>query len=308
MLPLCTLLLLLTGLMTSCSDSKSANNEGDKLTLVTTTTYMTDLVKVIGGDKIEVQNLCGPGVDPHTYVATAGDVEDMQKADVLVSIGVGLEAQLAKILDSLKAKGAKVICAGDGMKPEQLLRVDEDGVMVNDPHIWNDVAVWTSVAEHVADKLSVYDPLNKEIYKANLAAYKKQLAELNTYVDHRFKEIPAESRVLITAHDAFGYMARAYGIEVDALQGLSTATEAGTKDVSALADKIAQRKIKAIFIENIASPQTMEALQAAVRAKGAEVKMGGELYSDALGDEASGRDTYLKVIKGNVDTIVDALK
>ena len=308
LLSVCAISALCAGVFSSCTEKKSETAIDGKLSLVTTTTYTADLARVIAGDKVNVTNLCGPGVDPHTYVATVGDVAAIEKADVLVYIGFGLEAQLDKILTGMKKRGANVICSADSVRAHKVIAVDEDGEMVKDPHIWNDVTIWSDVAAGFAAKMCEYDPVNAASYKANLAAYQKELVELDIYVKARMQEIPVGSRVLITAHDAFSYMAKAYGIEVDALQGLSTATEAGTKDVMKLTEKILAKRIKAIFVENIANPDTMQSLIQAVQAKGGDVKMGGELYSDALGDEASGRDTYIKVIKGNAQLIVEALK
>lgn len=302
------LMLMSMGMIVSCTDRNETAGSDGKLKMVTTTTYMSDLAKVITGDKVELKNLCGPGVDPHTYVATLSDVRDLESAAIIAYSGVGLEAQLAKILTKLKDGGAQIICAADSVKPEMFLEFDEDGEIVQDPHIWNDVNIWMDVAKGFTAKMVSYDPANAAYYEANLAAYLQELEELNTYVINRVAEIPEESRVVITVHDAFEYMAKAYGLEVDALNGLSTATEAGTKDISNLAEKIAANKIKAIFMENSANPEAMAALKAAVQAKGGDVTEGGELFSDALGDEETGCDTYIKVIKGNIDTIVNALK
>ncbi len=302
------LMLVGMGTFVSCSERDGASESSGKLKMVTTTTYMADLAKEIAGEKVEIKNLCGPGVDPHTYVATLSDVRDLESAAVIAYSGVGLEAQLAKILTKLKDNGAQIICAGDSVPPLMFLAFDEDGTSVSDPHIWNDVTIWKEVAKGFTDKMKTYDPANADYYQANLDSYIVQLDELHQYALNRVQEIPADSRIVITVHDAFEYMAKAYGFEVDALQGLSTATEAGTLDIRNLADKIAANKIKAIFIENTANPEAMAALKAAVQAKGGDVTTGGELFSDALGDEESGRDTYIKVIKGNVDTIVDALK
>ena len=179
---------------------------------------------------------------------------------------------------------------------------------VHDPHIWFDVSLWEAAAKTVADGLSQADPDGKSGYEANLDAYLKELEETDTYIRNRAAELPEKQRVLVTAHDAFQYFGKAYGFEVRGLQGISTDAEAGTADVSDLANFIVERQIKAIFVESSVPPKTIEALQAAVKSKGFDVAIGGELYSDSLGDEDSGAGTYLLTVKANIDTIVDALK
>lgn len=302
-------ILSLSVLLAGCSAPGANTNaaKDDKMNVVATTTMLADLSRVIGGEKVTVNGLMGPGVDPHLYQASAGDVSLMQKADVVVYNGLHLEGKMGEIFENLTGQGADVICIEDGLDKSKLLAWEEDASL-HDPHIWFDVSLWEEAAKTVAEGFSKADPDGKSYYEANLDAYLKELGETDTYIRNRAEELPKEQRVLITAHDAFQYFGKAYGFEVRGLQGISTDAEAGTADVSDLANFIVKRRIKAIFVESSVPPKTIEALQAAVKAKGFDVAIGGELYSDSLGDSASGADTYILTVKANIDTIVDALK
>lgn len=293
--------------LSGCTPAASTNTTGGKLNIVATTTMIADITRVIGGDDVEVNGLMGPGIDPHLYQASAGDVTLMQKADVVIYNGLHLEGKMGEIFESLSSQGSAVICIEDGIDRRVLL-ISADDENVYDPHIWFDVSIWKSASEIVAQGLIDIDPDNEQAYKGNLENYLKELDELDKYIKDRVAELPEGQRVLVTAHDAFSYFGNAYGFEVKGLQGISTEAEAGTGDVSSLAAFIADRQIKAIFIESSVPPKTIEALRDAVKAKGFDVSIGGELYSDALGDEDSGAETYILTFKSNVDTIVDSLK
>jgi manganese/zinc/iron transport system substrate-binding protein len=179
---------------------------------------------------------------------------------------------------------------------------------IHDPHVWFDVSIWRLTIAPVADKLAEIDPANAAEYQRNAAAYAAELDELHTYAREKFATIPAAQRVLVTAHDAFNYLGRAYGLEVRGLQGISTATEAGTGDVQDLAAFIAQQKIPAMFVETSVSPRAIEAVRQAVRSRGFEVVVGGEIYSDALGDTDTPAGTYIGMVRHNIDTITAALR
>ncbi|WP_312159924.1 metal ABC transporter solute-binding protein, Zn/Mn family [Oscillibacter sp.] len=296
-------------LLAGCS-SPTVNTDptqDNQLNIVATTTMLADLSSVIGGERVTVDGLMGPGIDPHLYQASAGDVSLMQKADVVVYNGLHLEGKMGEIFENLSTQGPVVICIEEGLDESKLLAWETDS-SVHDPHIWFDVSLWEAAAKTVADGLSQADPDGKSDYDANLDAYLKELEETETYIQTRAAELPDGQRVLVTAHDAFQYFGKAYGFEVRGLQGISTDAEAGTADVSDLANFIVERQIKAIFVESSVPPKTIEALQAAVKAKGFDVAIGGELYSDSLGDADSGAGTYILTVKANIDTIVDALK
>ena len=291
--------------LTACGAQEEADD--GKLQIVTTTTMLYDLTASIAGEYANVTALMGPGVDPHLYQASAGDVTKMQNADIVVYNGLHLEGKMGDIFASLNDQGRDIICGADGIDPEILLS-DENNPEIYDPHVWFDAGIWMDVAEHTAEKLGEFDPEHAEAYQTNKDAYVASLTELDTYIRGRVAELPENARVLVTAHDAFRYFGQAYGFDVRGLQGISTDAEAGTADVSNLAKFIADNQIKAIFVESSVPPKNIEALQAAVKARGFDVAIGGELYSDSLGDEASGANTYVLTCKANIDTIVDALK
>ncbi len=301
-------ILSLTLLLVGCSaPAVNTDSSKDKLNIVATTTMLADLVSSIGGERVTVNGLMGPGIDPHLYQASAGDVSLMQKADVVVYNGLHLEGKMGEIFENLSNQGSAVICIEKGLDESNLLAWENDS-SIHDPHIWFDVSLWKDAAKTVAIGLTDADPNGKAEYEANLDAYLKELDKTDTYIRSRADELAEEQRVLVTAHDAFQYFGKAYGFEVRGLQGISTDAEAGTADVSELANFIVKRQIKAIFVESSVPPKTIEALQAAVKAKGFDVSIGGELYSDSLGDAKSGADTYILTVKANIDTIVNALK
>ena len=281
--------------------------EDSVLNVVATTTMLNDLVSIIGGDSVKSVGLMGSGIDPHLYKASAGDVTKLLDADVVVYNGLHLEGQMGKIFESLNKQNKDVICAENGIDASKLL-ADPVTPDAHDPHIWFDVTIWMDVATYVSTRLSEIDPANAENYKSNLEAYMVELKDLDQYIKDRVAELPEAQRVLITAHDAFHYFGNGYNFEVKGLQGISTEAEAGTADVSTLATFIADNKIKAIFVESSVPRKNVEALQAAVSAKGFDTVIGGELYSDSLGDATTGHDTYITTCKANVDTIIDALK
>lgn len=306
---LCLAVLVGSGCSKTVKTTGMATNDQREadLNVVATTTMISDLVNIIGAGQVNVTALMGPGIDPHLYQASAGDVINMQEADIVVYNGIHLEGKMGDIFASLKEQGRTVICLEDGLD-EIMLLADAENPQIHDPHIWFDVLNWKAAAKHLAAELSKADPEHRECYQANLDAYLIELDELDQYIKNRILELPQTQRVLVTAHDAFRYFGRAYGVHVMGLQGISTDAEAGTADLSNLAAFIANNQIKAIFVESSVPPKNIEALQAAVKAKGFQVIIGGELYSDSLGDQESGTDTYLLTVKANVDTIVDALK
>lgn len=294
-------------LLSACAPSSAAEEAEGRLQVVATTTLLYDMALALGGEHTSVRALMGPGIDPHLYHASARDVTRMQDADVVLYNGLHLEGKMGDIFAALGKRGGNVIRAEDAIAPAALL-ADESNPDVQDPHIWFDVGIWMDVARHVAARLAEIDPANADDYRANLQAYLDELADLDRYIRARVGELDEEQRVLVTGHDAFRYFGRAYGFEVRGLQGISTEAEAGTGDVRELAAYIAEHRIKAIFVESSVSPKNIEALKAAVRARGFAVELGGSLYSDSLGDEASGHATYVLTYKANIDTIIDALK
>lgn len=281
-----------------------AGDDG-RLPVVATTGMVADVARRVGGDHVRVEGLMGPGIDPHLYKASEGDVRRLWRARLVLYNGLHLEARMADVLARMNDRTPTVAVAEaiDGRK--LLSPAGYEGSY--DPHVWFDVALWREVVEPVRNALSRVDPERAEAYARNAAAYLQELDALDAYVRTRAAEVPAESRVLVTAHDAFHYFGEAYGFEVRGLQGISTASEAGAGDVQALANLIAGRRIPAIFVESSVPRRTIEAVRAAVRSRGFEVEVGGQLYSDALGAPDSPAGSYTGMVRHNIDTIVEAL-
>jgi len=275
--------------------------------VTTTTGMLADIVRNVGAGRVEVTSLMGPGVDPHLYKPSSGDVIKLDRADVIFYNGLHLEGRMAELFEKMARAGKRTFAVAIAIDPARLIALPESPGH-HDPHIWFDVTLWQEAARFVARTLSDVDPAARELYAHNAEFYLEQLDELHAYAERQVALIPPESRVLITAHDAFGYFGRRYGFEVRGLQGVSTASEAGARSVQALAALIAERRIKAVFVESSVPPATIEALQAATRARGWDVAIGGELFSDAMGADGTPEGTYIGMFKHNVDTIVRALR
>lgn len=282
-----------------------ADLSGRKIKVAATIGMIGDTVKNIGGDRVEVTALMGPGVDPHLYKATAGDVQTLEQADAIFYGGLELEGRMTDLFVKMARNKLTVPVASS--IDESLLREPKEFQGKYDPHIWFDVTLWKKAVEVIRDELARLDPGSADLYRKNADAYLAKLDALHGYAKTQVAKIPAPQRVLITAHDAFGYFGQQYGMEVRGLQGTSTATEAGAGDVQSLAQFIAERKIKAIFVESSVPKGTIEAVQKAVQARGFDVVIGGQLFSDAMGPEGTDEGTYIGMVRHNVDTIVKAL-
>jgi manganese/zinc/iron transport system substrate-binding protein len=300
-------LLIFLALLTACSPAAQAGNEGSEqpIRAVATIGMITDIVQIVGGERVQVTGLMGPGVDPHLYKASEGDVALLANAEIIFYNGLHLEAQLGEVLERMQAR-TRTVAVTDGIDRSLLLNPPEFQGLY-DPHVWFDVTLWMNAVETVRDSLSEMDPQSAELYEQNAAAYLVELEELHQYILSQAERVPVEKRVLITAHDAFNYFGRAYGFEVRGLQGISTATEVSTADVQALAAFIVEREIPALFVESSVPQRTIEAVQAAVRSQGFEVQIGGQLYSDAMGDPGTPEGSYTGMVRHNIDTIVAAL-
>ena len=299
------IVIALTGVfLVGCGGSEAAPDDG-QLSVVTTTTIIADVVKELSGDLVKVEALMGPGVDPHLYKASAGDVKRMSNADMVIYNGLHLEGRMGEVFESIKDK---IIFAANESLDESKLLDFETNPGHYDPHVWFDVSIWKDATKRMAEGLKELDPDNGSTYDENLKQYLTQLDELDQYVRDRTGELGEGQRILVTAHDAFQYFGNQYGYEVKGLQGISTDAEAGTSDVRALADFIVENQVKAIFVESSVPRKNIEALQEAVKAKGFDVEIGGELYSDSTGNVGTPAETYIGTLRENIDTIVDALK
>lgn len=298
------LILLLFVLLTVGCETNP--DEEGKIRVVTTTNIIGDLVSEIGGDKIILQSLMGPGVDPHLYKASEGDVMRLFKADIVFFNGLHLEGKLADIFEKMKTR-KHMVSLGEFLPKEKLIASESFGGNY-DPHIWFDISLYKNLSETVTKELSKADPENSEYYEQNNLRYQSELDHLDKNLRNIISELPPKKRILVTAHDAFSYFGKTYGFQVVGLQGISTASEAGVRDVRKLTNFIIEHNIKAIFIENSIPRRTIEALQAAVEAGGHQVEIGGTLYSDSLGNAGSPEGTYAGMFTFNVQTIVNALK
>ena len=274
--------------------------------VVATTSMIADLAREIGGDRVTVEGLMGPGIDPHLYRPRESDVARLVGADVVLYNGLELEGKMGEVLEQVEGRGIVAEPVAEAIGEGSLLAPPE--FQGNpDPHVWMDVALWRRVSTAVADALAALDPTHAETYVANAEAYQARLSDLDDWVRQQVERVPPDQRVLVTAHDAFNYFGEAYGFEVRGLQGLSTATEAGTADVRDLAAFVAERGIPALFVESSVSQRSLQAVVQAVRARGGDVRIGGSLFSDALGDAGTPEGTYEGMIRHNVSTIVEGL-
>jgi len=292
--------------------STNGNGGGTKETLtypykiVTTCAMVTDIVKQVAGDKAEVSGLIGEGVDPHLYQPSRNDVVELLSAQVVFYSGLMLEGGMGDKFSQVSRKGVQVFAVTESLD-EKFLRQPDEFEGHFDPHVWMDVVAWSEATQFIAQALSEYDPDNKSTYEENAAAYQAELKKLDEYSKKVIASVPKEQRVLITAHDAFGYFSRAYDIPVRSVQGLSTESEAGINDINELVDFIVENKVKAIFVESSVAQENIKSVIENCTKRGAEVTIGGELYSDAMGAPGTYEGTYFGMIDHNATLIARAL-
>jgi manganese/zinc/iron transport system substrate-binding protein len=289
-------------LFISC-DTKEKND--GQTYIVCTTGMIKDAVENIVGEKAKIEALMGPGVDPHLYKATQGDLKKLQQADIIVYNGLFLEGKMGEILQKLNRK--KTVIAMAELVPEQshLNNTEFQGAV--DPHIWFDVKLWKQAVELLSNELIKTDTTHQSYYVDNTKKYVNQLDSLHKAVKSEIDKIPDDKKVLVTAHDAFGYFGRAYNVEVRGLQGISTLSEYGLRDVSNLVDYITENKIPAIYTETSVSKKAIKAVLEGCKSKGHDVIIGGSLYSDAMGQEGTFEGTYIGMVHSNVEKIVKGL-
>lgn len=279
-----------------------AADAGKRLKVVCTTGMIGYVAQQLLGETGEVTALMGPGVDPHLYKATASDVSALQSADVVFYNGLHLEGKMIEIFHSLQGSGRRVVGVADGIDKARL-RFIKTGDSYPDPHIWFDVVLWSEIVDPMVRALSEARPADSKAYGQRAAELKKELADLHQWCQTELSKIPKERRVLVTSHDAFGYFGRAYGVEVVALQGISTVSEASTSDVTSLVDFLKKRRVRAIFVESSVAKATMQRV-----ASDAGVQIGGELFSDAMGPAGTPEATYPGMIRHNVNLILKGLR
>ena len=298
--------LLVAGCSEPASTDSNTKSSGRRPKITATTGYLGDLARVLAGNEAEVVVLMGPGVDPHTYRATPSDLNNLRDADVVLAHGMGLEGRLMEAIEGLRRQGRKVIMVQDVLKPDDLIKADGDGHSV-DPHVWFSPRLWIKAGQGVQRVLTAAAP-NIRGSESRLEAWVAEVKQVEEESKTQFAKIPKESRVLMTAHDAFAYLGREFEIEVHGIQGISTATEASAASISNLAKLAIDKNVRAVFVETSVSPSTIEALKKAVEAKDRSIKLGGTLFSDALGDEGTPEGTYVGALRHNLKTIAEALK
>lgn len=284
---------------------KGTDHDQSTLAVLTSISIVEDLVREVGGEKVEVTNLIPAGVDPHTYKTVASDLNKIEGAQIVIFIGRGLEGRLGEVLAGLNPSKVTTLALAGVDDEDTPFDIVEDR---SDPHIWMDPAIWANAADSVAKVLATADPDNAAYYEDNAKRYRNQLNELTRESAIALEKIPSSRRVLITPHDSFRYFGQRFNIRTEGLQGISTATEASAARVRELSDLIAERAIPAVFFESTQPMNTMDALAKAARAKGVDVKVAGPLYTDSLGPADSGATTYLDLFRQNVQTIVQALQ
>jgi manganese/zinc/iron transport system substrate-binding protein len=284
----------------------SVPSRAKPLRVVATTGMIGDVARNVAGDRAAVTDLMGEGVDPHLYKASPGDMRTLGSAELVLFNGLHLEGRLGEALAPL-AKRTRTLAVAEGIAKEKL-RTPPEFEGHPDPHVWFDPMLWASAVESIRDALSAADPVGAPVYQANAEAFLVKLRELDSWARAELAAIPKERRVLVTAHDAFGYFGRAYDVEVLAIQGISTDSEASLRDMNALVDILVARKVPAVFVESSVPRKTIEALVEGCKARGHLVRVGGELFSDAVGPHGTPEGTYIGMLRHNVKTICAALK
>lgn len=303
-----------------CVDSKKTSNQGNSFSgqyqgqypirATVTVGMVADLVREIGGERLEVTQLLGSGVDPHLYKPTRDDVTSLTKADIVFFNGLYLEGKMAETLQRFTEKKRSVAVA-ERLSAERLnaerLNAEHTGDEHPDPHVWMDVSLWSEVAQAIGDELSQYDPTHKEEYQKRTQELRAKLDALHQYGLTQIASIPKDQRVLVTSHDAFRYFGRAYGIEVEAIQGISTESEAGLQRMNELVDMLVSRKVQAVFVESSVPKESIESLLLGAQNRGHKVTIAAELYSDAMGDAGTYEGTYIGMMDHNLSSIARAL-
>jgi manganese/zinc/iron transport system substrate-binding protein len=288
------------------TSAASARHQGEgPVRAVATVGMVADVVRNVGGSHVEVTQVMGAGVDPHLYKATRDDVQSIMRGEIVFYSGLMLEGKMVDTL--LKVSRSKPVYAVTELIDEKNLLEPAEFAGHYDPHVWMDVSAWSNCVDAVGAALGEFDPAHAAEYKANGQSYRRQLAELHEYGKRAIATIPEQRRVLVTSHDAFNYFGRAYGLDVQGVQGISTESEAGLQRINELVDLIVGKRVKAVFVETSVPRKNIEAIVGGARARGHEVVIGGELFSDAMGPEGTYEGTYIGMIDHNITIAVRAL-
>ena len=306
------LVLLCTLVFIGCKQNGTDMEPGDQkfsgeypIKAVVTVGMVADIVRNVGGEHVDVQQIMGSGVDPHLYKPTRDDVAKIMNGDIVFYCGLMLEGKMADTLVKV-GRQRPVFAVTEAIDPKYLLE-PEDFAGHYDPHLWMDVEAWIRCVDVVSSALAEFDPEHAKTYSENAATYKQELVKLHDYGKQSIGSIPESGRILITSHDAFNYFGRAYGLEVEGVQGISTESEAGLRRVNDLVDKIVDNKIKAVFVESSVPRKNIEAIVEGVKSRGHEVTIGGELFSDAMGEAGSYEGTYIGMLDHNITLVTRGL-
>jgi len=300
------LLVILVLMLAACSSARGGSEESDgdgKINVVTTIAQIAEPLSVIGGDRVNVISLMGPGVDPHLYSATQGDIRKLEQADAVFYNGLHLEANMDRVFKEI-GKNKTVLAIGEAIPADRLLR-DEGGAI--DPHIWFDIDLWQMAPEAATESLKTLAPDHADEFESNKTRYFAELASLKADSKALLSQIEPQKRMLVTAHDAFGYFGRMHDIRVIGLQGLSTEDEVGLSDIEDTIDLLLEHQVPAVFVESSINPDSIHAVIEGAKKHGLEVKLGGQLYSDAMGEAGTPEGTYIGMYRYNVETIHEAL-
>lgn len=289
--------------LAACGERSEQTEKEDVIHVVTTIAQIGEPLSVIGGDRVQVESLMGPSVDPHLYNPTQSDMARVDEADIIFYNGLNLEANMTDMFQQLGA--SKPVLAVGEVIPEEALLKDEQGAI--DPHIWFDIDLWKQALDQAVEELKTYAPEDKNFFEKNKSEYFERLDELKKEAE-KLREIPESRRILVTAHDAFGYFGRMHQMEVIGLQGLSTEDEIGVSDINDTIAIIKEHQVPAIFVETSINQDSIKAVIEGAANEGADVKLGGELFSDAMGDPNTEEGTYIGMYRHNVNTIYDALQ
>ncbi|WP_027964225.1 metal ABC transporter solute-binding protein, Zn/Mn family [Halalkalibacillus halophilus] len=297
--------IILSILLIGCGDGNESGSSSDTLQITTTTAQVGDVVQNIGGDVVEVEALMGPGVDPHLYQPTQSDIRKLGNADMIFYNGLNLEGNMIDVFEQM-GDSQPTFAVASSLNDDKLQQDMENPNEV-DPHIWFSIEHWIQVSEFVKEKLTEHAPDHEETFTNNMDEYISELEELQAYGEEQFSHIPENQKILVTAHDAFGYFGTEFDFEVVGIQGLSTDSDYGVRDIQDVVSVLVDNEIPAVFTESSVPERAMQSVIDGAESRDHEVELGGELYSDAMGEEGSETGTYIGMYRYNIDTITEAL-
>jgi manganese/zinc/iron transport system substrate-binding protein len=297
-------LIFVLSICISCGSNPT--NSSKRPNILTTTGMIGDAVKYLTSDFADTKVMMGPGVDPHLFKASQGDMQSLSDADIIIYNGLHLEGKLVDIFEKT-GKDKPTIAIGDYLDSDVILR-SENGGSAADPHVWMDPSIWNDGIAGLSDTLQKLFPEHAESIQSKYTTYKKDLSALAREIDSLMQLVPAASRVLITSHDAFRYFGRAFQVEVKGLQGISTVSEYGLRDIKSMVDLIVDRQIKAVFVESSVSQKSLESVVEGCKARKKDVVIGGMLYSDSMGAEGTPDGTYMGMLRHNALLISKSLR